>query len=81
MTGLLDAVLITGFILVDGLLVAGAVALAVCFWRLLRGNRPRPPAGHQSRQIALDILTEKYERGDIDRAEFEGRRALLRRER
>lgn len=81
MTALLDAVLVTGFILVDGLLLAAAAALAVYLWRLPRGNRGRSPAAHQSRQIALAILTEKFERGEIDRAELEGRRALLQRER
>lgn len=83
MTGLLDLFVITGVVLVDGLLLAGAGALGVWLWRRLGGSRGRDRATttHQSRQIALDIVQERYERGEIDAAELEGRRALLRRER
>lgn len=83
MTGLLDFVVVTGVVLVDGLLLAGVVALAVYVWRLLSGNRARTgaPAVRHSRQVALEILQERYERGEIDAAELAGRRALLSRER
>jgi uncharacterized membrane protein len=36
---------------------------------------------HSSGQIALEILQERYDRGEIDATEFEGRRAHLSRER
>lgn len=83
MTAILDFFVVTGFVLVDGLLLAGVVALAVSLWRLLSGNRSQTgaPATHHSRQIALEILQERYDRGEIDAAELEGRRALFRRER
>lgn len=83
MSGLLDLVVVTGVVLVDGLLLAGVVGLGVWFWRRLGGNRGRAGAAveHRSRQIALEIVQERYERGEIDAAELEGRRALLQRER
>ena len=83
MTAILDLFLVTGFVLVDGLLLASVVALAIYFWRLLSGHRGRAgaPVAHSSRQIALQLLDERYQRGEIDATELEGRRALLHRER
>lgn len=83
MTAILDFFVITGIVLVDVLLIAGAVLLAAYFWRQLTRNRSRSgePPLHSSGQVALAILQERYDRGEIDTAEFEGRRALLSRER
>lgn len=83
MTAILDLFLVTGFVLVAGLLLASVVALAIAFWRLLIGrlSRTAAPVAHSSRQIALQLLDERYQRGEIDAEELEGRRALLHRER
>jgi uncharacterized membrane protein len=87
MTALLDLAVVTGIALMDALLLAGFVALVLYFWRQWRLRRsgetprPQPAAVHSSRQVALDILEERYQRGEIDAAEREGRRDLLSRER
>lgn len=82
MTAILDLILVTGFVLLGGLLVASVVALAIAGRRLSDSRgRDEGPVTHQARQIALDLVQERYERGEIDAAELEGRRALLRRER
>lgn len=62
-----------GMILFWVLVVAGVVALV----RLLFGWGPRglPPAPRG--QTALDVLAERYARGEIDRAEFEQKRRDL----
>jgi uncharacterized membrane protein len=82
-TAVLELVVVTGFVLVDGLLLASVVVVAVFMWRRLSGRRAAggTPPVHSSRQIALRILEERYQRGEIDAAELEGRRALLHRER
>ena len=48
-----------------------AVCLALVFF-VMRGSAPRQPGGH-----ALDILKERYARGEIDQAEFEKRRRFI----
>ena len=87
MTALLDLAVVTSVFLMDALLLAGFVALILYFWRQWRQQRSaaapqsRAAGPHASRQVALDILDERYARGEIDAAELEGRRDLLRRER
>lgn len=83
MTAILDLFLVVGFILLGGLLLACVVVLAVALWRLVSGRSTRPgtSGAHASRQIALQLLDERYQRGEIDATELEGRRALLHRER
>jgi putative membrane protein len=49
---------------------AGVIALGV--WVALRLARPRPA------NSALDILNERFARGEIDQAEYETRKAALR---
>jgi putative membrane protein len=51
-----------------GFLVAGVVAVA---WWLLRRSRT------SGRDTALDLLRERYARGDITKEEFEERRRHL----
>ena len=52
------------------LLIVGVIALL----RWLAGGRR---ATHPERQSALDILAERYARGEIDRSEFEQKRRDL----
>ncbi|MDX1594568.1 MAG: SHOCT domain-containing protein [Gammaproteobacteria bacterium] len=57
--------------------LAATVAVVVLVIRWLGGN-PADPAGPDKSQKPLDILKERYARGEIDTDEFETRkRALL----
>ena len=51
-----------------GLVILGAVLLVTAF---------RPGMRRESGRVALDILERRYAVGEIDRDEFEGRRAVL----
>ena len=55
------------------IIVGGAVALVV--W-LARGFGHAQPYGHS--RAARDILEQRFARGEIDKAEFEDKRKLLR---
>jgi len=54
--------------------IVGAVVLVL---RLLGGTGSRSGAVHKPGPDAMDILRERFARGEIDKAEFEERRALL----
>lgn len=54
------------------IIVGGVVALVL--W-LARGFGHAEPYGH--RRAALDILEQRFARGEIDKAEFEDKRKLL----
>jgi len=54
------------------IVVGGTVALVV--W-LLRGFGPVEPRGRS--RAALDILEQRFARGEIDKTEFEDKRKLL----
>jgi putative membrane protein len=56
------------------LFVAAIVVLVVVALRWLHGGGLGPPG---ARQTPLDILKERFARGEIDRAEFEERRRAL----
>jgi putative membrane protein len=67
------------------LIVVGIVALIVL---LMRGvgygshwyrHGDWPPYGRWQGRGALDILEERFAKGEIDKAEFEEKRSLLRR--
>lgn len=61
------------------LFLAVLVALAVVLVRWLGGPWPGTYPPHQSppARTALDILKERFARGEIDKAEFEDRRRVL----
>ncbi len=59
---------------------AVAVAVVVLMVRLLGGFHHGPSLHHPSypsARTALDILKERFARGEIDKAEFEDRRRVL----
>ena len=53
---------------------AGVIALVV--WAVRSSNQPAS-RGHDPRRRAIEVLEERYARGDIDDEEFRRRRALL----
>ncbi len=61
-----------GMLLFWGLIIAAIVVLVRGFGGSSRGNAPRLPE-----KTALDILRERYARGEIDKAEFEEKRRDL----
>jgi putative membrane protein len=61
-----------GMLLFWGLIIAAIVVLVRGFGGASRGNVRRLPG-----KTALDILRERYARGEIDKAEFEERRRDL----
>jgi putative membrane protein len=58
-----------GLMVLAWVLVIGAIVAGV--WWVLRNARPSP------RHDALDILRERYARGEISREEYESRRRDL----
>lgn len=61
-----------GMLLFWGLIIAAIVVLVRGFGGTSRGNAPRLPE-----KTALDILRERYAKGEIDKAEFEEKRRDL----
>lgn len=59
-----------------GLLIAGIVALVKWLFSSSGSTDVGLPPG--SRRTALDILEERYARGEIDKDEFEERKRVLR---
>lgn len=57
-----------------GLIVAGVVLIGRSWWR--PGEDGARAAGERT-TTALDLLEERYARGEIDQADFEERRATL----
>ena len=54
-----------------------AVAVLLVRWLDGPGHESHPPHHGQPRRTALDILKERYARGEIDKEEFEERRRIL----
>lgn len=54
----------------------GIILLVVLLARWIGGG-PRQGESHPPRQTALEILQERYARGEIDKAEYEERRKTL----
>lgn len=63
---------IGGFMMI--LFLAAIIVLVVLAVRWLGGSHAQPAPG---RKAALDILEERFARGEIDKDEFEERRRLL----
>lgn len=61
-----------GMLLFWGLIIAAIVVLVRGFGGSSKGSAPRLPE-----KTALDILRERYARGEIDKAEFEEKRRDL----
>jgi putative membrane protein len=61
------------------LFLAVVIAVAILLVRWLGGSwqSPQPPHHGQSGRTPLDILKERYARGEIDKEEFEERRRVL----
>ena len=59
------------------LLLAAAVAFAAVLVRWIGGPWGTPPPHHGAGRTALDILKERYARGEIDKQEFEERRRVI----
>lgn len=59
------------------LLAAVVVVVAFIVVRWLVGPGPAATAGRPSDKAALDILKERFARGEIDQTEFEQRRRVL----
>lgn len=63
------------------LVIAAALAIVVVVVRALGGSAyaPPPPQAppHPARPTSLDLLKERYARGEIEKAEFEERRRTL----
>ena len=53
------------------------IVLAVLAVRWIAGNNSQREAPPQPRQSPLDILKERFARGEIDKEEFEERRRVL----
>ncbi|MFQ5923249.1 MAG: SHOCT domain-containing protein [Anaerolineales bacterium] len=66
-----------GWMLIGGLMMllfwGGLIALAVMIIRALSGSTGSGQARPASHGRALDILEERYARGEIDREEFEAK--------
>ncbi|MDR9439772.1 MAG: SHOCT domain-containing protein [Halomonas sp.] len=62
-------------ILFWGLVILGAVALLRWLW--MSGKDSGKDSGNASRKTALDILQERYARGEIERDEYERKRRDL----
>jgi putative membrane protein len=56
------------------LIIVGLVALIKWLFHVARGERIPPGTGGSAGSRALDILKERYARGEIDKAEFEAKK-------
>ncbi|MFP4060036.1 MAG: SHOCT domain-containing protein [Bacteroidota bacterium] len=57
--------------------VIGIVILILVIWLILRGSSSRNTYTRANEKTAMDILNERYARGEIDKKEFEKRKKDL----
>lgn len=60
------------------LLVVLVAVVALVVWLVVRADGSTPRSEGSARTDAVSILEERFARGEIDREEFEARRATLR---
>ena len=57
--------------------ILGIIALALIIWLVVRLSNQKPNANHPENKSPLDILKERYAKGEIDKEEFEERKKGL----
>jgi putative membrane protein len=69
-----------GWAAVVGMIVfwAAVVAGVIAVWHYSRRGGSQPPPGEDGRDRALQVLDERFARGEIDAVEYRNRRNLIR---
>jgi putative membrane protein len=57
--------------------IIGLIIVVVIVWMVVRGMNQNNSVSHSHGKSALDILKERYARGEIDKQEFEERKKGL----
>lgn len=57
--------------------IAATIVVAALLVRWLSGDSPIPPPPSYAEKTPLDILKERFARGELDKEEFDQRRGVL----
>ena len=57
--------------------IIGLLVLAAIIWLVVRATNPNAQKDSGNDKSALDILKERYARGEIDKSEFQARKENL----